>query len=86
MENQHDKNQNQDNQSAMTTRKDDAGYTPQEEQFADGKGTQLNEEIKPGTGDIEDELSEQFEGTFEDQNFGGQDLDKDFEEFKKQQD
>lgn len=29
----------------LTHRSDDAGYTEQENQFADGKGTQLNEEM-----------------------------------------
>lgn len=29
----------------LTHRSDDAGYTERENQFADGKGTQLNEEM-----------------------------------------
>ena len=32
-------------QDELTHRSDDAGYTKQENQFADGKGTQLNEEM-----------------------------------------
>jgi len=32
-------------QDELTHRSDDAGYTQQENQFADGKGTQLNEEM-----------------------------------------
>jgi hypothetical protein len=84
MENGTEKNQNKKNGSQeMTVRTDDAGYTPQEDQFADGKGTQLNLEITPDRGDIEDELAEQVEGTFEDQQFGEQ-RDEDFENFKKQ--
>ena len=73
-------------QDQMTSRSDEAGYTPQEDQFADGKGTQLNQEIATHRGDIEDELSEEVEGTFEDQKFGEEDLDEDFEEFKQQND
>jgi hypothetical protein len=85
MENKTEKNQNKKNgNQEMTVRTDDAGYTPQEDQFADGKGTQLNLEITPDRGDIEDELSEQVEGTFEDQQFGEEELDEDFKEFKKQ--
>ena len=76
----------QEKEDQMTSRSDDAGYTPQEDQFADGKGTRLNEEIAPDRGDIEDELSEEVEGTFEDQKFGEEDLDEDFEEFKQQND
>jgi len=75
-----------DQQGQMTSLGDDAGYTPQEDQFADGKGTQLNKEIAPDRGDIEDELSEEVEGTFEDQKFGEEDLDEDFGEFKQQND
>ena len=73
-------------QGQMTDRSDEAGYTPQEDQFADGRGTQLNEEIAPDRGDIEDELSQEVEGTFEDQKFAEEDLDEDFEEFKQQND
>lgn len=86
MENQNDPKQKKDYQSEMATRKDDAGYNPQEQQFADGKGTQLNEELAPDRGDIEDELSQQVEGTFEDQKFGDQELDQDLEEFKNNDD
>ena len=56
----------------------------QQGQFADGKGTQLSEDIKPDRGDIEDQLSEQVQGTFEDQKFGERELEQDFEQFKKQ--
>ena len=55
-------------QSAQQT--SDAGYTAQEDQFADGKGTRLNAEIAPDREEIEQELSQQIEGTFEDQEFG----------------
>ena len=34
-----------DNEDEMTERSDDAGYTPEENQFADGKGTQLDGQI-----------------------------------------
>lgn len=78
---QHEKEPQEDQ---MTARSDDAGYTPEEDQFADGKGTQLNQEIAPDRGDIEDELSEEVEGTFEDQKFGEEELDEDFDEFKQQ--
>ena len=57
-------------QNDMIERTDDAGYTPQEEQFADGKGTQLNEKLSPDPEEINDELQQEVEGTFEDQNFG----------------
>ncbi|RZM29168.1 MAG: hypothetical protein EOO88_06010 [Pedobacter sp.] len=57
-------------QNDMTERADDAGYTPQEEQFADGKGTQLNEQLGPDREEISDELQQEVEGTFEDQDFG----------------
>ena len=33
------------NEEEMTERDDDAGYTPEENQFADGKGTQLDGQI-----------------------------------------
>ena len=33
------------NEEEMTERSDDAGYTPEENQFADGKGTQLDGQI-----------------------------------------
>ncbi len=38
--------------------KNDAGYTPQEDQFADGKGTQLNEAMKSYRGYKEEELDD----------------------------
>lgn len=66
----------------MIERADDAGYTPEEEQFADGKGTQLNEELAPDRGDIEDELSEQEDGNLADQKLEDEALDEDFENFK----
>jgi len=74
----------EDQKQQMTEREDDAGYTPQENQFADGKGTVLNEEIAPDRGDIEDELSEDLEGTAEDEKFEDEELDDDFEAFKEQ--
>lgn len=39
----------------------DLGYTPEESQFADGKGTQLNETIAPQRGEIANELSKHEE-------------------------
>jgi hypothetical protein len=76
--------QKENPQQQMNGRTDDAGYTPQENQFADGKGTQLNEEIAPYRGDIEDELTEEVEGTIEDQKLRDEELDEDFESFKEQ--
>ncbi len=73
-------NEKEIQEEEVSDQSDDAGYTPQEAQFADGKGTQLNEEIPSDQGDIEDELSEQVEGTFEDQKFGEEELDEDFKE------
>lgn len=66
----------------MVERTDDAGYTPEEDQFADGKGTQLNEELAPDRGDIEDELSEQEDSNLADQKLEDEALDEDFENFK----
>lgn len=37
--------QQKGNEEEMTERSDDAGYTPEENQFADGKGTQLDGQI-----------------------------------------
>ena len=37
--------QDDTNEEEMTERSDDAGYTPEENQFADGKGTQLDGQI-----------------------------------------
>ncbi|RYG14458.1 MAG: hypothetical protein EOO07_16800 [Chitinophagaceae bacterium] len=72
------------NQNQMAARNDDAGYTQQEDQFADGKGTQLNEEIAPDRGDIEDELSEATDDDFAAQQFSDEQLDEDFERFKSE--
>ena len=63
-----DEKENQQDQ--MTDRSDDAGYTAQEDQFADGKGTQLSEELAPDREEIDGELEQEVEGTFEDQHFG----------------
>lgn len=65
----------------MIERDDEAGYTPEENQFADGKGTTLDEELTPNRGDIEDELSEQEYGLSE-QQLEDEALDEDFENFK----
>lgn len=65
----------------MVERADDAGYTPEEDQFADGKGTQLNEELALDRGDIEDELSEQ-EDDLAEQKLEDEALDDDFENYK----
>ncbi len=71
-------------QDQLNERNDDAGYTPQENQFADGKGTQLNEKLAPYRGDIEDELSEEVERADEEK-FEEEQLDEDFENFKDKQ-
>lgn len=50
---------------------DDAEYTPEETEFADGKGSKLNEAIKQsGEETPDEELKEKTDGTFEDQDFG----------------
>ncbi|RZK93172.1 MAG: hypothetical protein EOO98_00420 [Pedobacter sp.] len=71
----------ENSEEQMIERDDDAGYTPEEDQFADGKGTQLNEEIAPDRGDIEDELSE-HEDDLAEQQLEDEELDEDFENFK----
>jgi hypothetical protein len=38
----------------MVNRSDDAGYTAEENQFADGKGTQLDEEIDQSSSNADD--------------------------------
>lgn len=75
------KEEKENSEEQMIERDDDAGYTPEEDQFADGKGTQLNEEIAPDRGDIEDELSEQ-EDDLAEQQLEDEELDDDFENFK----
>ena len=57
----------QDNQNQQEKKNK---YTAGENQFADGKGTQLNAQITPEYKEVSDELSQQVEGTFEDQEFG----------------
>lgn len=71
----------ENSEEQMIERDDDAGYTPEEDQFADGKGTQLNEEIASDRGDIEDELSEQ-DNDLAEQQLEDEELDDDFENFK----
>lgn len=73
MENKEDHLTNKENpQHQANSQKDEAGYTPQEDQFADGKGTQLNEEIDTtdDNNGLSPELEKEVEGTFEDQDFG----------------
>jgi hypothetical protein len=70
MKNQKPIHSNPNKNSDQNQEGKELGYTPEENPFADGKGTQLNDQIAPNKEDIEDELSQQFEDTFEDQEFG----------------
>lgn len=47
----------------------EAGYTPEETEFADGQGTQLDNEISADD-ETEPELEQKTKDSFEDQDFG----------------
>ena len=55
-----------DQQEEMINRTDDSGYTPQENQFADGNGTQLDQEVGSNENDDKEEMrsdEDDFEGS-----------------------